>query len=253
MVAQQIIKLLCSEIQTWESCIFRFSKETSEGSAANRLKIHTEKFQITAAEWDSILGIAASINICTKHLSVNHDIVDSVSSLFMCLNTKIMDITHRFTQELSIEVYGCLIKYICLTTTKQSFINMFLLTNPWSNIILEHLQIDGSVNNVEKFSSSFLAFANVLLSTKCPAICSVLNKNQLRELLLAYIHDEGLYDSITKTYLGSISLKIASPDFEVLDSRERLCLEIMVASDNLQPTLSISNRFNLFYKKIFCL
>uniref|UniRef100_A0A5K4F3I8 Ig-like domain-containing protein n=1 Tax=Schistosoma mansoni TaxID=6183 RepID=A0A5K4F3I8_SCHMA len=309
----QIIKLLCSEIQTWESCIFRFSKETSEGSAANRLKIHTEKFQITAAEWDSILGIAASINICTKHLSVNHDIVDSVSSLlfmnpetilailshnqvtngspfiessalvcllesfygplshllwpdisenssenyyyelFMCLNTKIMDITHRFTQELSIEVYGCLIKYICLTTTKQSFINMFLLTNPWSNIILEHLQIDGSVNNVEKFSSSFLAFANVLLSTKCPAICSVLNKNQLRELLLAYIHDEGLYDSITKTYLGSISLKIASPDFEVLDSRERLCLEIMVASDNLQPTLSISNRFNLFYKKIFCL
>ncbi|CAH8640318.1 unnamed protein product [Schistosoma margrebowiei] len=307
------VKLLCSEIQTWESCIFRFSKETSQSSAANRLKIHIEEFQITAAELDSILGIGASINICTKHLLVNHDIVDSVSNLlfmnpetilgilshnpvtngspfiqtsalvcllesfygplshllwpdisensnenyycelFMCLNTKIMDITHRFIQELSIEVYGCLIKYICLTTKKQPFINMFLLTSPWSNIILEHLQIDGSVNNIENLSSSFLAFANVLLSTKCPAICSIINKNQLRELLLAYIHDKDLYDSITKTYLGSICLKVASPDFEVLGFRERLCLEVMIASDNLQPTLSISNRFNLFYKEIFCL
>ncbi|CAH8632222.1 unnamed protein product [Schistosoma guineensis] len=308
----QIVKLLCSEIQTWESCIFRFSKETSKSPAADRLKIHTEEFQITAAELDSILGIGASINICTKHLLVNNDIVDSVSNLlfmnpetileilshnpvtngspfiqtsalvcllesfygplshllwpdisensnenyycelFMCLNTKIMDITHRFIQELSIEVYGCLIKYICLTTKKQSFINMFLLTSPWSNIILEHLQIDGSVNNIENLSS-FLAFANVLLSTKCPAICSIINKNQLRGLLLAYIHDKDLYDSITKTYLGSICLKVASPDFEVLGFRERLCLEVMIASDNLQPTLSISNRFNLFYKEIFCL
>lgn len=38
---------------------------------------------------------------------------------------------------------------------------MFLLTSPWSNIILEHLQIDGSVNNIENLSS-FLAFANVV-------------------------------------------------------------------------------------------
>lgn len=81
MFIHLVVKLLCSEIQTWESCIFRFSKETSKSSAADRLKIHTEEFQITAAELDSILGIGASINICTKHLLVNNDIVDSVSNV----------------------------------------------------------------------------------------------------------------------------------------------------------------------------
>ncbi|CAH8565672.1 unnamed protein product [Schistosoma turkestanicum] len=309
----QIVKLLCSEIKTWGSCIFRFSEETFKNSTANPLKIHTEEFLITAAELDSIIGIGALVNICTKYLPVNHDIVDSVSSLLfmkpetilavlshnpvtsgspfieisalicllesfygplshllwsdiaensnenyycellMCLNTMIMNSTHKFTQELSIEVYGCLLRYICLYTKKQSFVNMFLLTSPWSSIILEQLKVDGSMNSFGKFSSSFLAFVNVLLSTKCPAICSVLNKNQLRKLLLAYIHDKDLYDPVIKTYLGSISLKIASEEFEILDSRERLCLEAMVASDNSQPTVNIAHRFYLFYKEIFCL
>ncbi|KAH8863815.1 hypothetical protein KSF78_0002811 [Schistosoma japonicum] len=309
----QIIKLLCSEIKSWERSIFYFSEETSKRPTAIRLKTHSDEYQITTAEMDCILGIGASMNLCAKYLPANYDIVDSISrllfmkpetilavlshnsatsgslfietsalicllesfngpvshllwpdvhensnedyfcELFLCLNTMIMNIRHKFTQELSIEVYGCLIKYICTSNKKQSFINLFLLTSPWSSIILEYLQTDSSVNNDGEFSSSFLAFVNVLLSTNCSAIFLSISKNQLRNLLLAYIHDENKHDSVTRNYLKSISQKIASRDYEVLDSRERLSLEVMTASDNLQPAVSISHRFNLFYKEIFCL
>ncbi|VDP17058.1 unnamed protein product [Schistosoma margrebowiei] len=251
MFIHLVVKLLCSEIQTWESCIFRFSKETSQSSAANRLKIHIEEFQITAAELDSILGIGASINICTKHLLVNHDIVDSVSNvseylLFMNPETILGILSHN-----PVTNGSPFIQTSALVCLLESFYG------PLSHLLWP----DISENSNENYYCE-------LLSTKCPAICSIINKNQLRELLLAYIHDKDLYDSITKTYLGSICLKVskgnliililwkfkvASPDFEVLGFRERLCLEVMIASDNLQPTLSISNRFNLFYKEIFCL
>ncbi|KAK4474210.1 hypothetical protein MN116_000005 [Schistosoma mekongi] len=309
----QIVKLLCSEIKSWERSIFYFSEETSKCPTAIRLKTHSDEYQITTVELDCILGIGASVNLCAKHLPSNYDIVDSISrllfmkpetilavlshnsatsgslfietsalicllesfngpashllwpdihmnsnedyfcELFMCLNTKIMNIRHKFTQEVSIEVYGCLVKHMYTSNKKQSYINLFLLTSPWCSIILEHLRTDSLVNNDGKFPSPYLAFINVLLSTNCSAIFSSISKTQLRNLLLAYIHGENMHDSVTRNYLKSISQKIASRDYEVLDSRERLCLEVMTASDNLQPTVGISHRFQLFYKEIFCL
>ncbi|CAH8640310.1 unnamed protein product [Heterobilharzia americana] len=171
--------------------------------------------------------------------------------LFMCLNDGIIDVTQRFSQQLSIEVYGCLISHVCANTKKQSLINLFLINNPWGDIILEHLQTDTAGDNVLNLTTPFLDFINALLSAKSPAIFSVISKCRLQKLLLTYMHDAHLCTPVIKNCLRNMCEKIGCCDFEFLDDRDRFSLEVMVASDNVLPPVYLSQRFKLFYQEVF--
>ncbi|CAH8640325.1 unnamed protein product [Heterobilharzia americana] len=247
----QIIKLLFSAIKSWDRSIFCFSKKTFEVSPANRLETHCAEFQITAVELDIILGIGALVNICARNMSLPHEFADSFEGLFMCLNDGIIDVTQRFSQQLSIEVYGCLISHVCANTKKQSLINLFLINNPWGDIILEHLQTDTAGDNVLNLTTPFLDFINALLSAKSPAIFSVISKCRLQKLLLTYMHDAHLCTPVIKNCLRNMCEKIGCCDFEFLDDRDRFSLEVMVASDNVLPPVYLSQRFKLFYQEVF--
>nr|CAH8868676.1 unnamed protein product [Trichobilharzia regenti] len=180
-----------------------------------------------------------------------HSHEDYYCELLMCLVNGIMDVTRRFAQELSIEVYGCFIKYVYITAKPQSLINFFLMATPWSNIIFEYLKSDDSANRVSNLPISFLNFIDMLLSTKSPAVYTIISKRQLRKLLMMYIHDEDLQSSNLKSLLRSISEKIAYREFEVLEDADQFCLEVMLDSDDQLPAASISDRFISFYRKVF--